>query len=229
MKIFEKLCETFEIEKVIFKFVEIIYPEEGQTVTGTITIRGTADDYEGIVEYVEVKIDDENWGNASGTTNWTYQWNTTQYSDGNHIIYARSYDGENYSKDDMVNVIVNNGDNIPPYLKIETPHWGCIYFVLGGTPYAYIPAIPFITIIIGRIYVVANTSDNVGIESVEFYIDNVLKGIATAPEPAYPDFYVWLWSGRTPLFRYNLKVVARDYSGNQATDTIKVWRIQLFP
>jgi hypothetical protein len=120
-------------------------------------------------------------------------------------------------------------DNTPPILEIHTPHWGCIYFIWGGTPCVFVPPFPFVTLIIGSIYVVANTSDNVGIKIVEFYIDDVLKGTATQPEPGYPRFYVWLWSGQTPLFQFNLKVVVRDYSGNEAIDTIKVWRVQVFP
>ncbi len=202
--------------------VEITYPEEGQTVSGTITITGNADDSDGIVEYVEVKIDDESWEMASGTTSWTFELDTTEYSDGQHTIYARSYDGEDYSNEYTVNVIFYNGvDNIPPNVEILTPHYGCIYFTIGGTLYVYVPGIPFITLVIGRIYVIVNATDNVGIESVKFYVDN---------EERHTDFeppYIWLWNDQSMIFTYELKVVACDYAGNEATDMIKLWRVQV--
>jgi len=204
--------------------VEITYPDEGQTVSGTITIIGNSDDTDGIVEFVEVKIDNENWDKASGTTSWTYQWDTTQYSDGAHKIYARSYDGEDYSDEYIVNVNVYNGiDNIPPYVEIITPHYGCIYFSIGGTLYVYIPGIPFITLIIGKIYVIVNATDNVGVESVTFYVDDIEREIDKEPP------YIWLWNDQAMLLPYELKVVARDYAGNEAIDMIKVWRVQVFP
>lgn len=204
--------------------VEITYPDEGEAVSGTINIIGKADDADGVVEYVEVKIDDEAWETASGTTNWAYLWDTNLFADGAHTIYARSYDGEDYSNVYMVNVTVFNGiDNIPPSVEIITPHYGCIYFSIGGTLYVYIPAVPIITLIIGKIYVIVNASDNVGVESVKFYVDD---------EPMDTDFelpYIWLWDTQSMIFPYDLKVVARDFAGNEATDMIKVWRIQIFP
>jgi len=204
--------------------VEITYPDEGQTVTGTVTIIGNSDDTDGTVEFVEVKIDDEIWDTASGTTSWTYKWDTTEYSDGAHTICARSYDGEDYSNIYVVNISVYNGvDNIPPSVQIITPHYGCIYFSIGGTLYVYIPAIPFITLIIGKIYVIVNASDNIGVESVKFYVDDIERDIDYEPP------YIWLWDDQSMFFQYDLKVVARDYAGNQDTAMIKVWRVQIFP
>jgi len=204
--------------------VEITYPDEGQTVSGIVTIIGNSDDTDGTVEYVEVKIDDEAWDTASGTTSWIYEWNTSKYLDGHHSIYARSYDGEDYSSIYVVNVSVYNGDDkIPPSVQIITPHYGCIYFSIGGTLYVYIPAVPIITLIIGKIYVIVNASDNIGIESVTFYVDDIERDIDYEPP------YIWLWNDQSMIFPYDLKVVARDYAGNEATDMIKVWRIQILP
>jgi hypothetical protein len=204
--------------------VEITYPTEGQEVSGIITITGNADDEDGTVEYVEVKIDQENWEKATGTTSWTQEWDTTKYSDGSHTIQARSYDGEDYSTIYTINVYVYNGiDNIPPYVEIVTPHYGCIYFTVGGTLYCYVPSIPFITLIIGKIYVIVNASDNVGVESVDFYVDDEYK------DTDYEPPYIWLWDEQSMLLIYELKVVARDYAGNEATDMIKVWRVQVLP
>jgi hypothetical protein len=123
-----------------------------------------------------------------------------------------------------------NQDDILPTVEISTPHWGCIYFTLSGTPYVYIPFIPIITLIIGKITVAVNASDNIGIESVKFYIDEELRATVTEPEPPPYDWvYTWFWDEQTSIAPYTLKVVARDFSGNEANDIIKVWKIQLFP
>ena len=61
-----------------------------------------------------------------GNTTWAFEWDTTQYSDGDHVIYARSNDNENYSEVDMVNVIVENIQSPPDAPVIEGPKSGTI-------------------------------------------------------------------------------------------------------
>jgi predicted nucleotidyltransferase len=117
---FEEMIEN------IIPIVNIVYPNEGETISGTINISGTADDTDGFVELVEIKIDDDEWINATGETDWTYELDTTQYSDGDHTIYARSYDGENYSNEDMVNVILDNIEYPPDKPIIQGPTNGII-------------------------------------------------------------------------------------------------------
>ena len=80
---------------------------------------------------------------------------------------------------------------------------------------------PFITLIIGKIYIIVNASDNEGIESVDFYIDDVLR------DTDYDPPYIMLWDERTMLFTYEIKVIARDYRGNEAIEIVKVWRVQI--
>jgi hypothetical protein len=84
------------------------YPISGEVVFGAYQIGGRAYDSDGIVERVEVKIDDSSWGVALGTQIWAFAWNTSQFSDGLHTIYARSYDGENYSNEVSSTVTVDN-------------------------------------------------------------------------------------------------------------------------
>jgi hypothetical protein len=101
--------------------VEIIYPIEGQTVSSTITITGIADDPDRTVQRVEIKInEDGNWDTATGTNAWSYEWDTTTVLDGYNAIYARSYDGELYSQEAIVNANVDNEPNDPP-MKPATP------------------------------------------------------------------------------------------------------------
>ncbi|MCK4367130.1 MAG: right-handed parallel beta-helix repeat-containing protein [Thermoplasmata archaeon] len=83
-------------------------PVQGATVSGTYTITGTAFDADGTVASVEVRIDTGAWTQVTGTTTWTYDWDTSTASDGDHTIYARSYDGTNYSDEASVLVTVDN-------------------------------------------------------------------------------------------------------------------------
>ena len=99
----------------------------GGTVSGTITIQGTASDSDGTVTGVEVRIDGGSWQTASGTTSWSMSWDTTGVSDGSHTIDARSQDNNNaYSTVDSVTVTVNNGGNNPPTVSITSPTGGTV-------------------------------------------------------------------------------------------------------
>lgn len=109
--------------------VEIETPAEGATVNGTTTVAGNASDDDGDVQSVEVRIDDGPWTNASGTNDWTFEWDTTQHADGEHTVSARSYDGENHSEVRTRNVTVDNGesggsDGEAPSVTIDEPAEG---------------------------------------------------------------------------------------------------------
>ncbi len=93
--------------------VEITYPNEGAIVYGTITINGTAHDFDGdnTLSWVNIKIDNDVWQFATDIVSWSYSWDTTEIDDGQHIIFARSCDGELYSLLDSVNVTVDNDGN----------------------------------------------------------------------------------------------------------------------
>jgi hypothetical protein len=113
--------------------IQITYPNQGQTVSGTITISGTADDSDGTVSYVQVKIDTGDWQIVSGTTPWIHDWDTKTVPNGQHAISARSFDGQDYSQIDSVDVIVNNAENQPPNAPIiDGPPRGSAY-----NPYTY--------------------------------------------------------------------------------------------
>ncbi|MCJ2556789.1 MAG: right-handed parallel beta-helix repeat-containing protein [Candidatus Thermoplasmatota archaeon] len=87
---------------------EIEHPVEGTRMHGTHAIEGTAHDEDGEVVMVEIRIDDESWIHVEGTTHWSYDWDTTNVSNGEYTIYARSYDGGEYSETVNVTVEVHN-------------------------------------------------------------------------------------------------------------------------
>lgn len=89
--------------------ITINNPKNNAKVSATIVISGTASDPDGNVANVELKIDDNNWFNvpilSASSLEWNYSWNTKNVENGMHTIYARAYDGENYSV--MQSVVVN--------------------------------------------------------------------------------------------------------------------------
>ncbi len=71
----------------------------------TFTIKGKASDDVKITK-VQIKIDDGEWKDAKGTTNWSFEWNLTDVKTGKHTISIRAFDGENYSKIEKVEIDV---------------------------------------------------------------------------------------------------------------------------
>lgn len=88
--------------------VAITLPVGDSSVYGLVSIQGTAIDNDGVVQKVEIKIDDGSWMSATETTNWYYDWDTTDVVNGYHNIYARSYDSESYSDEASIGVYVTN-------------------------------------------------------------------------------------------------------------------------
>jgi outer membrane protein assembly factor BamB len=88
--------------------ITLLSPTNGQHLSNKIKITGTAVDDDGDVQLVEIKIDAGPWKTAIGTTTWMYTWDTTEVSNGDHIIYTRSYDGSDYSHTEMVLITVDN-------------------------------------------------------------------------------------------------------------------------
>lgn len=122
--------------------IEITYPNEGDTVSGIITITGTSHDADGdeTIDHIEVSIDHGPWNLASGTTSWSYIWDTTDVDDGGHVIFARSYDGMFYSSEDSVQITVDNGggpleaDAHGPYIGYVGAELVFTGSALGGNP-----------------------------------------------------------------------------------------------
>ncbi|MBA3044518.1 hypothetical protein FP804_05225, partial [archaeon] len=80
----------------------ITAPSEGSYVVlnAIAAVTGSANDNAdaGTVQKVEVKIDREAWQTATGTTSWAFNWNTVGWAPGPHKIFARAYDGTDYSE-----------------------------------------------------------------------------------------------------------------------------------
>ena len=107
--------------------IVITFPSNNSILSGIVMIGGNADDVDGNIERVEIRIDSGEWIVAEGKNSWNYSWNTATVSNGHHTIYARSYDGTDYSNIASVNVVVDNvAINHPPEVIITEPKNGSI-------------------------------------------------------------------------------------------------------
>ena len=88
--------------------VRITFPSENALLSGSTTILGTTSVTNGTLQSVQIRIDSDSWITANGTESWSYNWNTTNLKEGNHVISIRGYDGVGYSHIEMINVTVQN-------------------------------------------------------------------------------------------------------------------------
>jgi chitodextrinase len=93
--------------------VSIVFPANGASVSSTVVVSGTASDTVEVLE-TEISIDGGAYIPVSGTSTWTYSWNTTQVTNGSHTLEASSTDiAGNSGVSSIVTVTVNN-PAVPP-------------------------------------------------------------------------------------------------------------------
>lgn len=104
--------------------VNITFPLYGAVLENTVVIKGTvsAGDEGRMIERVEIKIEDGDWEVATGTTSWSYSWDTTRVENGEYTIQARGKYGNEYTSIDSTSVIVKNK---------KSPGFEMILVVLG--------------------------------------------------------------------------------------------------
>jgi hypothetical protein len=85
-------------------------PAEGATVSGMVTIEGTAMDPDGnqTLHQVEARFNTGDWRNTDGTSAWSYVWNTAEFANGPHTIEVRAWDGTHYSPSKSITLTVQN-------------------------------------------------------------------------------------------------------------------------
>lgn len=94
--------------------VTITNPNNGATVSGSITISVTAIDQEDGALPADIYID-----GSLKTTGTSYNWDTTGYSDGTHTITAETTDSGRLSDTDQITVTVSNvGGDVNKYALV---------------------------------------------------------------------------------------------------------------
>jgi hypothetical protein len=89
--------------------VAITSPASGSSVSGILSVSGTASDSVSITS-VQVAVDGGSYSSASGTNNWSFSLNTDSFSNGAHSLSAKTTDAAGISAtSSVVALTVNNG------------------------------------------------------------------------------------------------------------------------
>lgn len=90
-------------------------PKDGQTVTGSLYLTGTASDNVA-VSRVEVRTDSNAWVSTTGTTGWSRgPWYASWFSNGRHTLSARAIDTSGNITTATITVnVCNSGCTVPP-------------------------------------------------------------------------------------------------------------------
>ena len=158
----ELICADTKVYTIYHYYVRINNPHEGQLVSGTVPIIIDANCVYTVEIYIDaqlVHIEEIENPHEGGIVQ--YEWNTTEYSDGNHTIVVKAYENSIVKCEVSATVTV---DNIPePYVTITNPSNGA---TVSGT--------------------VTCTADS-NCDSVRWYIDGVFQGEDTST----PFQYIW--------------------------------------
>lgn len=179
--------------------VMITYPNDGITVSGSITVSVDAYDND-CVSMVELYKDGSLYA-VDNTAPFSFYWDTNNEPNGYHTFKAKAYDASgNTGESEPVNVNVYNevvGDGTLPIVSITKPRNG--------------------TKVSGNIRIYASASDESGISKVEFYVDDNL--IST--DYTYP--YNCYWNTKSVSNGWHIITVrAYDKFGNFADASIMV-------
>ena len=180
--------------------VTISAPTSGATVSGTITVSGSASD-DASVGKVDVSVDGGTWKLASGTSSWTSSLDTTTFGDGSHSIAARATDASGNSATASVAVTFDNvpdADTTAPSVSISSPTAGA---TVGGT-----------------ISVAGASSDGSGVAKVEVKVDSGSFNTASGTTS-------WTSSLDTTAYAdgsHTITARAVDPSGNATTTSVTV-------
>jgi hypothetical protein len=115
-----KVLKSIMVDNQDPPFAVIENPLDGETVSGTVTVEGSANDPDvtDSVDQVEIKINDGEWENVTGLDNWNYQWDTMALNNGWYSISVRAFDGEEYSEIHNISVYLDNF-NLQPEAVID--------------------------------------------------------------------------------------------------------------
>ncbi len=178
--------------------VNITNPVNGAVVSGTVSVQVSATDNVGITAVV-LKVD----GNTIGTSTaapYNFNWNTSGLSSGTHTLTATATDPAGNTKTHTIQVGYGTpagSDITPPSVIITSPANGAS--------------------VSSTITVSASASDNVGVSSVTFAVnDAVLANDASAP------YSFNLNTGTLSSGIHTINASAKDAAGNVNSSTIQV-------
>ena len=188
-----------EIPDEIAPVVNIIYPVDGQAVSGTIKVSVGASD-ETDLKQVNLFIDGEMVA-VSENPLLEYIWNTVPIADnGNHSLYATATDksdNNGFSGNVIVRVVTGSyPDTLAPVITILNP-------VTGAT-------------VIDTVNVVSQVYDENEIDKVDYFVDGEL--IHTTSQVPYS--YQWIVTNYENGSSHNLFGVAYDANQNSSVSNV---------
>lgn len=161
-------------------------PANGSTVSGTTTLSADAGD-DHAVQHVSFFIDGQLLANVDSPP-YTFDWDTTTATEGSVEVSATAVDTSGNATNASVRVTV---DRSAPQVALVSPADGAL--VSGDLP------------------LIADASDNLGVSSVEFFVNDVSAGVATS-SPWTVSFPTAGMADGTSL---TIRAVAADRNGNQ--------------
>jgi subtilisin family serine protease len=182
--------------------VSLNSPTNGSIVSATITARANANDNVGVAK-VELYLDGALAG-SSASASPTFSWDTTNSTNGTHILWAKAYDAAgNSGTSTSVTVTVQNPglDITPPAVSVSAP-------LEGAT-------------VSGLTSVTVNASDNVGVTRIEWYLDGGLAGSTTT----VPASFSWKTTGSTNG-SHSIQAKAYDAAGNVGVSSLVTVTVQ---
>ena len=181
--------------------VSIASPDEGSTVSSSITVRVSATDNVG-VERVELYIDGALFG-TSTTEPHNFYWNTNDLTEGYYELSAIAYDTSgNIGHSNSVTVYVHNQqeqDITLPVVSITSPADG-----------AHLSKLVKIKVL---------ASDNIGVTRMQLYVDGALKVDKQASVISWP------WNvKKASSGEHIISSKAYDAAGNVGTASITIYK-----
>jgi len=182
--------------------VKITYPQDGATLSGSVTVKVDASD-DGGVSRVELYINNNLFAIDSDPP-YEFYWDTTKYSAGTCELKAKAYDiSGNVGISSPIKVSISAVNTQPAQtinVKILSPHDGAT--------------------ISKTVYVQASVTSNAKIRRVELYVDNKLVSASTSQKSIYS------FRLNTKLYKngqHTITVKAYDSQGNSACASITIY------
>ncbi|MCX7956979.1 MAG: glycosyl hydrolase family 8 [Endomicrobia bacterium] len=144
--------------------VSFVNLQNGTTVQGLINIQALASDDKGVVNKIELYIDNILLTTLYNSENLSYNLDTTIYSDSVHFIKVVAYDTQNQTANSTINLYFDNIDNPPEITVLFYDN----------------------QIVSGTLSIPIKFSDDKGISYIEYYVDDICVSTATT----YPFGYI---------------------------------------
>lgn len=179
--------------------VSITAPSNGATISGSLTFSATASD-DNSVSKVTFYIDSTSLTEDSSSP-YSTTLNSASYSNGAHTLKAIATDSSGQTAESSISVTISNAgaDEENPTVQITQP---------ASNPYSWTA---------GNLLIQAIATDNVSVQKIELYINNVL----VATENAGQIDRIWPWNN-VGAGSYTLKAKSYDTSNNTAETSIVI-------